>query len=96
MRIKLSIVALFKNDSRKQGNPNYTFSDSRVRKKERVLYRLSLDLARQHLQPRASPPSKIRQEIYDKEVERSLRTQKDLEQSSKVPFDKFLADYVTV
>ena len=57
----------------------------------------SLDLASQHLQTlRASPFSKIRQEIYDKEVKRSLRTQKDLEQSPEVPFDKFLADYVAV
>ena len=57
----------------------------------------SLDLASQHLQTlRASPLSKIQKEIYDKEVKRSLNSQKDLEQSPQVPFDKFLADYVAV
>ena len=57
----------------------------------------SLDLASQHLQTlRASPLSNAQQEIYDKEVKRSLKSQKDLEQSSEVPFDKFLADYVAI
>ena len=57
----------------------------------------SLDLASQHLQTlKASPLSKRQQEIYDKEVKRSLKTQKDLEQLSEVPFEKFLADYVAV
>ena len=67
-----------------------------VRKKGSFI-EFSLDLASQHLQTlRASPLSRIQQEIYDKEVKRSLRTQKDLEQSAEVPFDKFLADYVAV
>ena len=57
----------------------------------------SLDLASQHLQTlKASSLSKRQQEIYDKEVKRSLKTQKDLEQLSEVPFEKFLADYVAV
>ena len=57
----------------------------------------SLDLANQHLKTLSTNPlSKIRQEIHDKEVKRSLRTQKELEQSPEAPFDKFLADYVAV
>ena len=45
---------------------------------------------------KASSLSNRQQEIYDKEVKRSLKTQKDLEQLSEVPFEKFLADYVAV
>ena len=57
----------------------------------------SLDLANKHLQRlEANPLSNIQQEIYDKEVRRSLKTQKDLERAPKIPFDKFLADYVAV
>ena len=67
-----------------------------VRKKGSFI-EFSLDLASQHLQTLgASPLSRIRQEIYNKEVKRSLITQKDLEQSPEAPFDKFLADYVAV
>ena len=66
-------------------------------KKKGSFIDFSLDLASQHLQTlRTTPLSKIRREIYDKEVKRSLKTQKDLEQSTEAPFDKFLAEYVAV